>query len=316
VGQKAIALLSQDPTFLITDLVASSARVGQYFREACVWREPLVPMPKSVRALKLVDVGALKADFIISCLPPGPAHDLELHFAKNNKIVFSNASAWRMEKTVPLLIPEINTEHLILLDRQPTRGKIITNPNCAATGIALALAPLREIGRMQHVGIVTLQSISGAGYPGISAMDILANTVPHIPEEAEKISLEIKKILGSSDKPAQFTSTVQVHRVPTQYGHTASLQIIFKDKVSSVSALNIYKKWNRTFPNLFILHSKEGRPQVLRDLTHDDMRVHIGHVRESENPYILSMVVSTHNLVRGAAGAVLANMKTFIKTQL
>ena len=313
VGQKVIALLSNNPLFKIIELVASERRVGYSFHEACDWREPICNVPDYIANMRLCDIHNLKADFVISCLPSEIAKIIEPNLASQGKIVFSNASAFRMSKDVPLLIPEINYAHLSLLSLQSYSGKIIANPNCSATGIALALAPLTYIDEIDHVSIVTLQSISGAGYPGIPSLDILGNTIPHIPEEAEKITGETKKILGSRNNPAQLAITTHVHRVPVMWGHTATLHITFKHDTNIEIIKETYESWNNKYNNLFILHDKCDRPQSTKDLTHDDMRVHIGNIKQGDKPNIAGLVVLTNNLVRGAAGAVITNMENYLK---
>ena len=307
VGQKAIALLSSNPNFEIIELVASNERIGKAYREVCDWREPLI---------RLSDFENLKAEFIISCLPAEIAEKIEPMLAVQGKIVFSNASRFRMEDNIPLLVPEINSQHLSLLKSQTTKGKIITNPNCSAVGISLALAPLMRIGEIDHVSSITMQSVSGAGYPGVSSLDILGNTIPHIEGEAEKITEETKKILGSTNKAASFAVTTHVHRVPVIYGHTATLHISFKQEVDLNLAIKSYKDWNLLGEEeLFILHANLSRPQAIKDLLHDDMRVHISNIRIGDKKNILGLVVLSHNLVRGAAGAVIANMESYLSFQ-
>ncbi len=315
VGQKVIALLSQNQHFKITELVASNQRVGSTFGEVCEWREQLMPLSTDVASIKLIDINNVSTDLVISCLPPDIADKIEPCLAKQGRFVFSNASAFRMHSNVPLLIPEINLSHLSLMNAQHTTGKIITNPNCAATGIALGVAPLMKLGTIQHISAVTMQSISGAGYPGVPSLDILCNTIPHIPHEAKKINEEIKKILGSPDEPASFAVTTHVHRVPVTYGHTVTLHITFTHDIRPEWAQYVYSEWNSRYPDLFILYNKEGRPQCIKDLRHNDMRVHIGHICRGDMPNILGLVLLTHNLVRGAAGAVIANMEAFLNFQ-
>ncbi len=312
VGQKAIALLSQKTKFEIIELVASDAKIGKIFKDVCDWREPLTPLPDAVSKIKLSDPKQLKAKYIISCLPTDIANILEPALAKQGKFIFSNASSFRMEKNVPLLIPEINTDHLNLIKNQITEGKIITNPNCSAVGVCLAIAPLMNLEAIEHISIVTMQSLSGAGYPGVSSLDILSNTIPHIPDEANKLTEETKKILGEIVKPADFDITTHVHRVPVFYGHSITLHIMFKDNVKIDDVKLAYKEWNMNKSNIFVLHDKLGRPQSIRDLTHDDMRVHIGHIFQGDKKNMIGLVSLTHNLVRGAAGAAITNMETFI----
>ena len=312
VGQKAIALLKNSAKFQVKELVASDKRIGQIYGDVVDWREGFASLSADVANLKLTSYEELKSPWIVSCLPSESAAIMEPFLAKKGKIVFSNASTFRMDQHVPLVVPEINENHLSLLSEQLTSGKIITNPNCSAVGVTLALAPLlQEWGGIQHVSVVTLQSSSGAGLPGISSMDLMGNTIPHIENEFEKITEETKKILGQSKNPASFGITTHVHRVPVMFGHTATLHIQFKNHIDLNHAIKMYHKWNEKFADLFVIHETKGRPQPLRDLTAHDMRAHLGHIRLGDAPNILGMVVLTHNLVRGAAGAVIANMETY-----
>lgn len=315
VGQKAIALLSRNPRFNIIELAASEQRTGQVFGEVCDWREPLIPLPEAVASMKISSMQSLQSNYIISCLPSEIAEIEEPKLAEQGKMIFSNASTFRMHREVPLLVPEINEAHLSLLNDQKSSGKIITNPNCSAVGITLALAPLMELGEIEHVSIVTLQSISGAGYPGVPSLDIIGNTIPHIAGEAEKITEETKRILGSAENPANFALTTHVHRVPVMYGHTVTLHVTFKNSIHPAQATESYKAWNDKYPELFVLHNKDARPQSTKDLRLDDMRVHIGNLRQGDKQNILGLVCLTHNLVRGAAGAVIANMESYLNFQ-
>ncbi len=315
VGQKAIALLSFNPLFKIIELVASDQRIGQTFSDVCDWREPSISLPKEIGVIQLSSPQALKAEFIVSCLPSEIADHLEPMLAAQGKIIFSNASSFRMDNNVPLLVPEINSDHFSLLAKQATSGKIVNNPNCSAVGVTLALAPLAKLYKIDHVSVVTLQSISGAGYPGVPSLDIISNSIPHINGEAEKITAETKRILGSDNKKADFAVTTHVHRVPVIYGHTVTLHISFKEDITPNQAIEAYQAWNLKYPELFVIHKQLGRPQSTKDLRHDDMRVHIGHLSQGDKPNILGLVALSHNLVRGAAGAVIANMESYLRFQ-
>jgi len=315
VGQKAIALLENNPFFSVGELVASESKIGKKFIDVCDWKEPLMLLPEKIAVMDMIDINNIQSQFVVSCLPGEIAEKTEYLLASKGKIVFSNASAFRMHKEVPLVIPEINSSHLSLINLQPTLGKIITNPNCVVVGVALALAPLLEIGEVEHVSVVTMQSVSGAGYPGVPALDILGNSIPYIKDEANKITAETKRILGSAEFPVSFAVTTHVHRVPIAYGHTITLHITFKETVDSLKAIEKYKEWNYKHQGLFVLHQKNDRPQVIKDLRHDDMRAHIGNLIVGDKSNILGLVVLTNNLVRGAAGAVIGNMEAYLKFQ-
>ena len=309
VGQKVIELLQGHPIFRLSELSASARRLGHYYGASCHWHG--ASLSPDIAGMRLKSLDEIGSPMVISCLPSEVAKQQELTLASRGKIVFSNASAHRMDPNVPLLIPEINLSHLSLLKNQHTSGKIIANTNCVVSGVALALAPLMALSLIRHISVVTLQSVSGAGYPGVPALDILSNTIPHIPGEVDKISRELNKVLGGMDSPASFPVTTHVNRVPVKFGHTAVLHITFQDIVSVGSVVQAYKRWNESYPGLFLLHEAEDRPQSIKDLSDDDMRVHIGKISSAHN--VVGLVALSHNLVRGAAGAAIYNMESYLK---
>lgn len=310
VGQKAIALLSRHSQFYVAEVVASEKRVGQVFGHSCDWREPVVPLPAAVAGLKCQSYENLSSQYVISCLPTSCAKAIEPFLLKQGKYVFSNASWGRMDEGVPLVIPEINVNDFSLLNHNGL-GCLIKNPNCSVAGIALALAPLFSLGVIEHVSVVTLQSISGGGYQGVLGMMITGNTCPYIQGESHKIETETKKILKHYQSPDSWEITAHVHRVPVLYGHTATLHIQFKEAVDYLKLEALYHAWNERFPDLFIWHQGVDRPQPSYDLTADDMRLHIGQVRQGGGNNRIGMTILSHNLVRGAAGAVIANMEAY-----
>lgn len=312
VGQKAIALLSRDDRFRIVQLVASEGRCGQRYGNVVDWREPLCSLDPRVADLTLIGLNEVTAPFVISALPSSVAREEEPKLAERGLHVFSNASAFRMEPNTPLLIPQINRSHLGLVERQKTSGKIITNPNCATVFLACGLAPLLEIGSLEHLSVVTLQSTSGAGYPGVSSMDIMGNLIPYIEGEEEKIIEETKKILGDIDVPAQFSVTVHAHRVAVPYGHTVAMHLYYRDPVSLEAAREQFNLWNQKCPGFYVVHKDNTRPQPLRDVRHDDHRVHIGRLKMGDCPNVLGLIAMGNNLVLGAAGPAIANMEAFL----
>lgn len=312
VGQKAIALLARNKRFKIVQLVASEGRCGQRYGDVVDWREPLGALDSQVADLTLIGFDQVTAPFIISALPSSVAEKEEPKLAQRGLHVFSNASSFRMDPNTPLLIPQINQDHLKLIDRQKTSGKIITNPNCATVFLAYGLAPLLEIGTLMHLSVVTLQSTSGAGYPGVSSMDIMGNLIPYINGEEEKIVEETKKILGDIDSPAEFSVTAHVQRVPVLYGHTVAMHLYYRDSISLEAAHEQFNRWNKKYPGLYIIHQDNTRPQPLRDVTHDDHRVHIGRLKMGDRPNVLGLIAMGNNLVLGAAGAAIANMEAFL----
>ena len=308
VGQKLIRMISAHPDFGLSQVMASERNQGKTYGKATTWREECPP-PEGLLEMPLCGPGDIRAPFALSALPSGPAREIEPMLAGRGIHVVSNASALRMEYSIPLLIPEINRSHLSLIKEQSDQGKIVTNPNCATVFASLALAPLMELGELQHASLVTLQAISGAGYPGVPATDILGNIIPNIPGEEEKIGQEMKKILGTPQTPSNFSVTVHVHRVPVMHGHTIAMHLFFKSPVAAESLTECYAQWNQRHPDLYRVYRDEFRPQPLKDITALDQAVHIGRIKQGDAPHIVGLISQGHNLVRGAAGAALLNLK-------
>lgn len=311
VGQKVISMLENHHRFELVELAASDARVGKTYGESVAWKNEL-SLPANIAALTLRPLREIQSSYVISALPTEVAREIEPLLAARGALVSSNAAAFRMERNVPLLIPEVNSCHLSLLKKQTTPGRIITNPNCSTVFLTAALAPLRELGEIEHVSVVTMQAISGAGYPGVSSFDVLGNLIPHIGGEENKIREETKRILGSPEEPAAFGVTVHVHRVPVLHGHTIATHVRFKNPVSEKNVKEKFGEWQGRFPGFFELHTAEDRPQPLRDLTPHDMRVHIGRIKQGDDPHTIGLIAMGHNLIRGAAGAAIANLNAAI----
>lgn len=299
----------------LDELSASSRKVGLPYGSACRWRET-PPLPRSLAEKTLIDPSSVTAPWILSALPSDPSRTLEPLLADRGHNIVTNASALRMEPDIPLIIPEINPSHLSLLERQKRPGKIIANPNCTAATIAPALAPLLELASLSHLSVVSLQALSGAGYPGISSLDALGNAIPFIRGEEEKVACELRKIFGTPETPADFTITVNCNRVPVQDGHMVILHAHFTSPVDPNAAYQAYREWEKRHPGLYLLHSEEDAPQPRLHLTENDDRVHIGRIRQGGDTRTLSVVALAHNLVRGAAGAALANLKLCVETCL
>ncbi len=308
VGQRLITLLEDHPQFFVAELASQAFKEQKSYRQAVQWRSEGT-FSDRIGALPLLDPKSVTSRYVISALPAEVAQQVEPLLAQRGHWVFSNASTFRMDPRVPLLIPEINLSHLALLKTQATVGKIVTNPNCSTVFLALALAPLLEHVQLERVHVVTLQAASGAGVPGVAAFDLLGNTIPFIAGEEEKIESETKKILGPSPTtPASFEVLAQVNRVPVLHGHSVQLQMLFTQPVSPSDALALYRKKNKRYPGLYELHTSADHPQPARDLTPHDSRTHIGRIKQGPNPRLLSLVAMGHNLVRGAAGAALQNL--------
>ncbi|MBF0297978.1 MAG: aspartate-semialdehyde dehydrogenase [Oligoflexia bacterium] len=322
VGQKAVALLQNHNIFELSEIATSSKNIDKNYGDIVNWKEQTT-LNDRIAKIKMCASEELKSPFILSALPAGVAKELEPLLANKGHHIFSNASAWRMHPDVPLMVPELNSDSIDLLKKQPSKGKIVTNPNCTTVFFNLAIAPLLELARVKSISLVTMQAISGAGNrPGVSALDISGNIIPYIEDEEDKIEKESKKILQKFAS-YKYDISVNVHRVPVLHGHTMAIHIYFDDSfnnnknnnsnnkkpISAEDATNTYLEWNKKHHDLFVIHQKIDHPQPAFDLTNFDYRVHIGRIRQGENKNILSLVALGHNLVRGAAGAAIRNME-------
>ncbi len=320
VGQRFVQLLEGHPQFTVTALAASDRSIGKPYAEACTWRLP-GDMPRGVRTLPVLPVRPpLDCDVVFSSLPAEAAREAEGCFAEAGYAVISNSSSYRMDASVPLLVPEVNAEHIEVLGRRSGKGYIVTNPNCSAIGIALALAPLHRRFGVEAVIVTTLQAISGAGYPGVPAMDIIDNVVPFIASEEEKIERETQKILGrlkdGAFEPAPFPVSAQVHRVNVQDGHIAAIRVKLGKKAASGDVREALATFSGV-PQALKLHSAPERPIVVRDepdrpqprLDRDaghGMTVTVGRLFP-DGVLDYRFVALSHNTIRGAAGAAILN---------
>ena len=324
VGQQFIALLADHPWFKVDWLGASHRSEGKAFRDAAAWRLAN-RLPDDV-AKKVVEAAAPgnAPKLVFSGLDSSVAGEIEAAFAAAGHIVVSNSRNYRMFDTVPLMIPEVNADHLKLLDAQGAAqgwsGRILTNPNCATIVLAMALAPLRQFG-LETTMITTLQAISGAGYPGVPSWDILGNVIPHIGGgEEEKIETETKKILGSlganriDNHPVRLSATTT--RVPVQNGHTGSISVGLAQKPTPeaiVEAWNSFRGRPQELglpsapPQPVVYLPEANRPQPLLDVNRDNgMTVTVGRLRRC--PILTDKFVALgHNTIRGAAGAAILN---------
>src|SRR3954468_24144491 len=286
VGQQFIALLANHPWFKVEYLGASERSAGKPFTEAAAWRLSN-RLPDGV-ATKVVEQAAPghPPKLVFSGLDSSVAGEIEAQFAKAGHIVVSNSKNYRMFDTVPLLIPEVNGDHLKLLECQQAAhgwtGRIVTNPNCATIVLAMALAPLRQFG-LQTTMITTLQAISGAGYPGVPSWDILGNIIPHIGGgEEEKIETETRKILGSlgrgkvEDHPVRLSATTT--RVPVRDGHTGSISVGLAQKPGADAVIDAWRSFRGrpqeldlpSAPKQPIVYLEEAnRPQPLLDVNRE-----------------------------------------------
>ena len=311
VGQRIVRRLVDHPRFEIVALGASERSAGRRYAEALHWEEE-APAPE-VRDLvvRRCSPREIEAPIILSALDAATAREVEPAFARAGSLVVTNASPFRMEEDVPLIIPEINAGHLALLDLQRERrgwtGGIVANPNCATAVIALALAPLHARATIRRVAVTTLQAASGAGHPGVASLDLLGNVIPHIEGEEDKIRTEPRKVLGTlighRVLPAGFGLSAQVTRVPVPHGHLASIVVEFEEALEAREARECYDGWG---PAVSVVAGL-ARPQPRLDVEREGgMTVTVGQLRE-DGVFGLRLVALGHNLERGAAGAAVAN---------
>ncbi len=330
VGQRFIELLKDHPQFQITALAASDRSQGKSFAEACTWRLA-GEMPEFVKTLPVqAPAPPLDCDLVFSSLPGDIARDTEGNFAAAGYPVISNSSAFRMDHDVPLLIPEINPEHLALIDVQKKsndgqHGFIVTNPNCSTIMLALALAPLQETFGIESVVATTMQALSGAGYPGVASLAISDNVLPFIESEEEKIEQETLKILGKLNgkmiDEAPIKVSAQCHRVNVSDGHLAAVRVKLKDSApvndlkqafSSFSALPQELKLHSAPDIVIIVREEKDRPQPRLDRdAGNGMSITIGRL-QPDNVLDYRFVVLSHNTIRGAAGAAILNAELLV----
>ena len=323
VGQQFIALLAKHPWFRVAWLGASHRSEGKAFAEATTWRLP-APLPDDVGRLTVDAATPGRAPrLVFSALDSSIAGEIEAAFAASGHTIVSNSRNFRMESDVPLLVPEINPDHLALVDRQAAargwRGRIVTNPNCSTVVLAMALAPLGPFG-LKSVMITTLQAISGAGYPGVASWDILGNVIPFIDGEEHKIETETRKILGSLRdghvEPHPLIVSAQTTRVGVQDGHTESISVGLERRPSAEALIEAWSSF-RGRPQTLGLPSapaqpvvylaERNRPQPTLDVDRGGgMTVSVGRLRPCPL-FDYKFIALGHNTIRGAAGAAILN---------
>jgi len=334
VGQRFIQLLSNHPWFEIAWLAASDRSAGKAYAEACRWKLD-TPLPARIAAMTLqpnVPEGSTVElpKIIFAALDADIARELEPKFAAVGCAVISNSSAFRMVADVPLVVPEVNADHLPLIETQSWRkesgGYIVTNPNCSAIGLVLALKPLEERFGIESLFVSTMQAVSGAGYPGVASLDILGNVVPFIKNEEEKLQEEVGKLLGRLDGRGVelLDAKVSAHcnRVAVEDGHTECVSVKFKKEATREEIL---AAWGEFLP-LQGLHlptapdqpveydASVDRPQPRLDrMRGRGMAATVGRLRKC-NLLDWKFVVLSHNTIRGAAGAAVLNAEVLART--
>jgi len=324
VGQRFIQMLEHHPWFEVAWVAASERSAGQTYAEAARWKLR-TPIPERVARMNVSPAdpeGAPK--LIFASLDAGIAQELEPRFADAGCAVISNSSAFRMHKDVPLVIPEVNPDHLKLIECQSWRRKsggfIVTNSNCSVMGLVLALAPLQQQFGLKEVFAVTMQAVSGAGYPGVASLDILGNVIPYIAKEEEKMEEEAPKMLGrmngSAIEPAAFRMSAQCNRVAVEDGHTESVSVKLANPAKAEEMIEAWRSFSGRPQEMRLPDAPEqpimydaapDRPQPRLDAERGGgMSVSVGRLRPCK---LLDwkFTVLSHNTIRGAAGAALLN---------
>ena len=319
VGQRFVQLLSDHPWFEIVAVAASDRSSGKLYGDVVKWQLS-TPLPKAVASLTIRECKPpMTANVIFSALDSSVATEIESFFANTGNIVISNAKNYRTQWDVPLLVPEVNSDHLDLLSLQKfTKGKIVTNPNCSAIGLVTALKPLDDLFGIEAVNVVTMQAISGAGYPGVASMDIMDNVIPFIDDEENKLETEPLKILGklvkgSSDGiiNADIKISAQCNRVPVSDGHTECVSIKLRNKPTKDELINAWRSFvgepqllglpsAPEFPIHYFDHENLPQPKLQRNID-KGMAVSLGRLRDC--PLMdYKFVLLSHNTIKGGAG--------------
>ncbi|MDQ4075216.1 MAG: aspartate-semialdehyde dehydrogenase [Chloroflexota bacterium] len=324
VGQRLVRRLATHPWFELTAVTGSSRSVGRPYGEAVRWRLPGDPPEDVAQMIVQESVPGVEASLLFSALPSGVAREVEPALAQAGYVVSSNASAFRAAPDVPLILPEANADHLKLVHHQARtrgwKGFIITNANCVAIPTTLSLKPLYDAFGIDKVFLVTMQAISGAGYPGVASLDIVDNVIPYIGGEEPKIEAEPRKMLGTLGEgeiiDATFVVSAQANRVASRDGHMVCVSVKLHERVSPEEAMAVMQAYRGTPQRLglpsaaaqpIIVRMEDDRPQPARDRdVYGGMAVTVGRVRECPI-FDLKYVVLGHNTEGGAAGAALLN---------
>jgi aspartate-semialdehyde dehydrogenase len=324
VGQRFVSLLEDHPWFRLAWLAASDKSAGKTYAEACQWRLR-TPMPEAARAMPVNECKPAGApQLVFASLDSKVATEVEREFAQAGHVVVSNSSSYRMEPDVPLLIPEVNPDHLALVRTQRRErawpGMIVTNPNCTTVGLVMSLAPLEAAFGVEKVMMTSMQAVSGAGYPGIPTLDIFGNVIPYIGGEEEKVEAETKKLLGKLADgrvhPAACVVSAQCNRVLVEDGHTESISVALRRAASERELIEAWRAY-RSVPqekqlptapeHPLVVREEVARPQVKLDVsTERGMATVIGRLRPCAVLQFKYTALS-HNTIRGAAGAALLN---------
>ncbi len=333
VGQTFIRLLEAHPWFEVKEVAASERSAGKSYADATHWLEGEMPANIGALTVTACTPETVKSSVVFSALDSSVAGDAEAAFARAGRMVFSNAKNHRMFSDIPLLIPEINANHIAVLDAQRRNhgwtGAIITNANCVAAVAALAIAPLHEKYRIKSLFLATMQAVSGAGYPGVASLDILGNVIPYIADEEPKLEAEMAKLLGTVQNDVIVDASIKVtshtNRVPVEHGHTVCMSIGFETKCSADEAKQTLLEWTGAPETLqlpsrpknpILVTDQPNRPQPRRDVgLGGGMSVSVGRIRE-DNLLDLRLVAMGSNTIRGAAGGSILNAELLVSRGL
>ncbi len=329
VGQRFIKLLHNHPWFQVVAVAASERSVGKKYSEAVNWLMS-TPIPSDVANL-IVQPCKPNLDhpctIAFSGLDSEVAGDIETAFAEAGYIVHSNARNHRMNSNVPLLVPEVNPDHLALAHTQPHKGRIVTNPNCSTIGLVMALKPLQQFG-IEAVSVVTLQAVSGAGYPGIASLDIMDNVIPLIKGEEHKMETETLKILGKFQNDriehTTFKISAQCNRVAVNDGHTECVSIKFKNKPTKEQMIDAWERFasepqrlnlpTAPLKPIYYFHQENFPQPKLHRCLDKGMALSIGRLRECPI-FDYKFTILSHNTIRGAAGGAILNAELMWKQE-
>jgi aspartate-semialdehyde dehydrogenase len=334
VGQRFVSLLDGHPQFDVVALAASDRSVGQPYAQACRWVLS-APQPDWARDMVVqpAEPTSVKAKIVFSALPADLAKQIEPEFARAGAAVCSNASAFRREADVPLLLPEVNADHVALVREQRQKrgwsGCILTNPNCTSTGLTVAFKPLQDAFGLKRAFVVSLQALSGAGYPGVASLDIADNVIPYIGGEEDKVEWEPRKMLGklgpSGVDLAEVKLSVHTNRVAVTDGHTVCASVELGEPVAPELAIRAMREYqapaaSRSLPSapepVIIVREEADRPQPRLDrMSGKGMTTVVGRVRP-DPLFHLKFVVLSHNTIRGAAGGSIYNAELLVQSGL
>ena len=332
MGQTFVRLLTNHPWFQVSTVAASDSNVGKTYRES-LSSPTSTTLNDNLGSLQVVEPSPRAMDdpdIVFSALPADIAGPIEDEFAQAGMAVFSNASPHRMDPHVPLLNPEVNEIHHVLVEEQKRQKKrdgfIVANPNCTTAILTLSLKPLQDKFGLDAVIVSSMQAVSGAGHPGVASLDIIGNVIPFIKNEEAKVQGETNKILGSPGQPARITVSASCHRVPTLDGHMEAVFAKTASPSTPEEAIQAMKGFESTPQRLklpsapvhpILVREEEDRPQTRLDVEEGKgMTVTVGRLREDPALPGLKYIALGHNLIRGGAGCSILNAELLVAQKI